>query len=78
MLSQVPSLNLQNSRTSNFTAGKIKPATSSSQDPLSGLKNPKPSKIDDDEKPNTVEKKIRRCNIFDGKWVYDPEKSPFV
>ncbi|XP_022740971.1 protein trichome birefringence-like 42 [Durio zibethinus] len=75
--SHVPSLDFQNSRPSNFTAGKIEPGTSSSPDPLSaGLKNPKPSKIFHDEKPNTMEKKIERCNIFEGKWVYDPEESP--
>ncbi|XVF14604.1 hypothetical protein REPUB_Repub09cG0075200 [Reevesia pubescens] len=74
--SQVPTLYFQNSRPSNFTSANIEPSTSSSQNPLSGLKNPKPTKIYADEKPNTMEKKIERCNIFDGKWVYDPQESP--
>ncbi|XP_021273654.1 protein trichome birefringence-like 42 [Herrania umbratica] len=76
MPSRVPSLDFENSRPSNFTAGKIEPVTSSSQYHLSGSKYPKPSKNFDDEKPNSTEKKMRRCNIFEGKWVYDPGESP--
>ncbi|XWS41163.1 hypothetical protein CRYUN_Cryun17cG0056900 [Craigia yunnanensis] len=73
--SKVPSLDFQKSRPSNLTTSKIELATSSSQDSLLGLKNPEPTKIYDDEKPNTMEKNKGRCNIFEGKWVYDPKES---
>ncbi|XP_039003887.1 protein trichome birefringence-like 42 [Hibiscus syriacus] len=53
-----------------------KPATSSSSssDPLSaGLKNAEPSNNFDNVKPIKIEE---RCNVFEGKWVYDPKESP--
>ncbi|KAE8706776.1 hypothetical protein F3Y22_tig00110388pilonHSYRG00241 [Hibiscus syriacus] len=55
-----------------------KPATSSSssssQDPLSaGLKNAEPWKNFVNVKPIKIEE---RCNVFEGKWVYDPVESP--
>lgn len=60
----LPSLDFQKTRPSNPTA-----ATSSSKH---GLKVSKPTKFYENGKPKTK----GRCNIFEGKWVYDPEQSP--
>ncbi|XP_007048657.2 PREDICTED: protein trichome birefringence-like 43 [Theobroma cacao] len=49
--------------------------TSSSQTPLLDAQHHEPSKYNDDEEPITTEKE-GKCNIFEGKWVYDPRESP--
>ncbi|XVF14605.1 hypothetical protein REPUB_Repub09cG0075300 [Reevesia pubescens] len=70
---QVPFPGLEDARPSEFT-DKIE-ATTSSQVPVLDTQNQEPSKDNDDEEPFTMEKG-RKCNIFEGKWVYDPIESP--
>ncbi|OMO61153.1 hypothetical protein COLO4_33540 [Corchorus olitorius] len=77
----LPSSDLEISRPSNFPAPKIKPeikTPSSHQNPLPGLKNSKPPRISNHDKPlpKKTEKKMGSCNMFEGKWVYDPGASP--
>ncbi|XP_022740779.1 protein trichome birefringence-like 42 [Durio zibethinus] len=70
---QLPFSGLQDTKPSELT-DKIEAATSS-QVPVLDVQNQEPSKDNDDEDPITMVKG-RKCNIFEGKWVYDPIASP--
>ncbi|XWS30009.1 hypothetical protein CRYUN_Cryun24cG0081400 [Craigia yunnanensis] len=72
--SQVPFSGLQAAKPSELT-DKIEATTSSSQVPVIATQNQEQSKDNDDEEPITMEK-VGKCNIFEGKWVYDPIGSP--
>ncbi|XVE83531.1 hypothetical protein DITRI_Ditri16bG0094700 [Diplodiscus trichospermus] len=72
---QVPFPGLQDAEQSELT-DKIEATTSSSSHvPVFDAQNQEPPKYNDDEEPIKTEK-VGKCNIFQGKWVYDPIGSP--